>query len=47
MPEEAGDGYVAHSTPEPSDPHRRRFLLLRFLPLLLVLAGIGLWVAYR
>jgi hypothetical protein len=46
IPDEAGDAYVAHATPEPGTPAYRRFVLLRVVPLLAVLLGIALWIVF-
>lgn len=46
IPDEAGDAYVAHATPDPRSPLRRRFLLGRVAPLLLVILGIALWIVF-
>jgi hypothetical protein len=45
LPDEAGDAYVAHATPDLGTARSRRLLLFGVLPILAVAVGIGIWIA--
>jgi hypothetical protein len=45
VPDDAGDAYVAHSTPELGTARNRRLLLFGVVPILAVVVGIGIWIA--
>ena len=45
LPDEAGDAYVAHSTPDIGSARNRRLLLSGVLPIVAVAVAIGIWIA--
>jgi hypothetical protein len=45
VPDEAGDAYVAHSTPDVGTERNRRLLLFGVLPIVAVAVAIGIWIA--
>jgi hypothetical protein len=44
IPDEAGDAYVAHATPEVGTARNRRLLLLGVAPLVAVCIAIAIWI---
>jgi hypothetical protein len=45
LPDEAGDAYIAHATPDIGTARNRRLLFFGVLPILAVVVGIGIWIA--
>jgi hypothetical protein len=45
VPDDAGDAYVAHSTPDLGTERNRRLLLFGVLPIVAVALAIGIWIA--
>ncbi|TML86266.1 MAG: hypothetical protein E6G08_12235 [Actinobacteria bacterium] len=45
LPDEAGDAYIAHATPDIGTARNRRLLLFGVLPILAIAVGIGIWIA--
>jgi len=45
VPDEAGDAYVAHSTPDIGTERNRRLLLFGVLPIVVVVVAIVIWIA--
>jgi hypothetical protein len=45
LPDEAGDAYVAHSTPDVGTARNRRLLLFGVLPVVAVVVAIAIWIA--
>jgi hypothetical protein len=45
VPDDAGDAYVAHSTPDLGTERNRRLLLFGVLPIVAVAVAIGIWIA--
>jgi len=44
LPDEAGDAYVAHSTPDLGTERNRRLLLFGVLPIVAVVLAVAIWI---
>jgi hypothetical protein len=44
VPDEAGDAYVAHSTPELGTARNRRLLLYSVIPIVAIVVAIAIWI---
>jgi hypothetical protein len=45
LPDEAGDAYVAHSTPELGTARNRRLVLFTVVPIVAIVVAIAIWIA--
>ncbi len=45
VPDEAGDAYVAHATPDIGTARNRRLLLYGVLPIVAIAVAIAIWIA--
>jgi hypothetical protein len=45
LPDEAGDAYVAHATPDVGTRRNLRLLVFGVLPIVAVALAIGIWIA--
>jgi hypothetical protein len=44
LPDEAGDAYVAHATPDLGTERNRRLLLFGVLPIVAVVVAVAIWI---
>jgi hypothetical protein len=44
LPDEAGDAYVAHATPDLGTQRNRRLLLFGVLPIVAVVVAVAIWI---
>jgi hypothetical protein len=44
LPDEAGDAYVAHATPDLGSERSRRLLLFGVLPIVAVVVAVAIWI---
>jgi hypothetical protein len=45
VPDEAGDAYVAHATPDVGTQRNLRLLVFGVLPIVAIAVAIGIWIA--
>jgi hypothetical protein len=44
VPDDAGDAYVAHATPDIGTERNRRLLLFGVLPIVAIVVAIAIWI---
>lgn len=44
LPDEAGDAYLAHATPDIGTARNRRLLLFGVLPIVAVVVAVAIWI---